>query len=179
VSPRARPVGVRRAREEERCGARRAGRSARRAPPRDEEGSNKMTSGSTARFREILAAWALLFGLCQCENSDRVVTSAVVGEPARPAAMAAISSDGGEARICEIMCEHSRALTCAAASECASSCAALLEERACHAPLLSALHCMVAEPVSHWDCGEDGLASIQSGFCDAEQRAFVGCVQQG
>ncbi|HET9954817.1 MAG TPA: hypothetical protein VFQ61_09945 [Polyangiaceae bacterium] len=102
-----------------------------------------------------------------------------VALPAAPATgFASAPKATAEPGFCEVMCGHTRALGCTALSECSASCTALLADQQCHDQLIHALSCMIAEPRTHWVCGEDGLAAIDSGYCDAEQRAFVGCVQQ-
>jgi hypothetical protein len=37
--------------------------------------------------------------------------------------------------------------------------------------------CLVAEPLKHWECGDDGVAVIREGFCDAEQRKALQCME--
>ena len=156
------------------------------ARPSNHTTSHDRTSGAAAvrRFHHVALASMLALVLCQCRARSTNDDSPAVPEIASSATTAiattaAASREPSDASICESMCEHSRSLACAAASRCAESCAALLEEQACREPLLRALRCMVAEPRSRWSCGEEGLASIESGLCDAEQGAFVGCLQKG
>jgi hypothetical protein len=37
--------------------------------------------------------------------------------------------------------------------------------------------CLVAEPIEHWECAEDGVAAIREGFCEEEQERAVGCME--
>jgi hypothetical protein len=37
--------------------------------------------------------------------------------------------------------------------------------------------CLVAEPLEHWECAPEGVAAIRDGFCQAEQRATVTCME--
>jgi hypothetical protein len=82
------------------------------------------------------------------------------------------------ARVCQTMCEHTRALKCTAVAECEKTCDDLVSGDECQSALFAALDCMVREPREHWTCGEDGLAVIQSGYCEREQAAFVACLRE-
>jgi hypothetical protein len=45
----------------------------------------------------------------------------------------------------------------------------------CHRETVAALRCFVHQPLPAWECGEDGVASMREGYCDAEQRRAVEC----
>jgi hypothetical protein len=45
-------------------------------------------------------------------------------------------------------------------------------------PSVSAfLACLVNEPLSHWECDEDGVAAIREGFCEHPQAAAFACMK--
>jgi hypothetical protein len=80
---------------------------------------------------------------------------------------------------CDVVCERTRVLGCPNIGECASSCAAMSEVRVCASEMAAVLQCVTREPVEHWECGAEGLASIRSGYCDPEQAAFLSCLGAG
>lgn len=71
---------------------------------------------------------------------------------------------------------HSTTLECKRASECEAQCAQSMSGTLCKPQLAAATACMLKQPTSSWECGESGLASIKSSFCDAAQKAFIDCM---
>lgn len=80
--------------------------------------------------------------------------------------------------VCTSMCERGKALRCPVdAVTCRAACRQSLEPP-CDAELSAALSCMVREPLSHWECSEEGLPVIRTGYCDAPQSKAVECMQR-
>jgi hypothetical protein len=50
-------------------------------------------------------------------------------------------------------------------------------ETPCTPEMKRFFQCLVQEPVAHWECAPDGVAAIQDGFCQVEQRNTVVCMQ--
>lgn len=84
----------------------------------------------------------------------------------------------GAAGVCEGLCATSRALGCSHADQCLAACAAMQAQELCSARMQIALACFARQPASAWECGEDGLPSLKEGACDAEQEAYVRCVER-
>jgi hypothetical protein len=90
--------------------------------------------------------------------------------PAAPSAKLAAGSP------CASICVRSTELHCKRASECEALCAQSMNDTRCKTELAAANGCMTAQPTASWECGENGLASIKRGFCNAEQQQFIGCM---
>lgn len=97
---------------------------------------------------------------------------------ARSAASAAPQAAAAAGDPCEVVCQRSNELSCNKREGCPALCKEMLLEDTCKAELLRALACFVKEPAKNWECGEDGLASIREGFCDAPQEQFLDCVTE-
>jgi hypothetical protein len=50
--------------------------------------------------------------------------------------------------------------------------------KACSSAFGRMYACLVKEPIAHWECGEDGIAAIRDGFCDAEQSDASRCLSE-
>lgn len=79
---------------------------------------------------------------------------------------------------CETICSHSFALKCAHANDCAVNCLGMATLTPCSAEFVQLYSCLVKEPRAHWECGEDGVASIRVGYCEQQQGAAVGCMEK-
>jgi len=53
----------------------------------------------------------------------------------------------------------------------------MFEEPLCPGELDSFIRCALDEPMEHFECGDEGVAALQDGYCDWEQQAFATCVQ--
>ena len=102
-------------------------------------------------------------------------TRSAMPEPS-PAAAATPATKAPGVDPCVTVCERSKELKCRAVAECPQRCAESRNVAACNSEMSAVLQCVIREPVGHWECGEDGLASIKDGYCDAEQAAFMACV---
>jgi len=49
---------------------------------------------------------------------------------------------------------------------------------ACTHEFLMFYGCLIAQPAQNFQCDEDGIAAIREGFCDKEQEAAIGCMEQ-
>jgi len=38
--------------------------------------------------------------------------------------------------------------------------------------------CLLREPLTHWECGEDRMGAIRDGYCEQEQEAVAGCMEK-
>ncbi|WP_437284162.1 hypothetical protein [Sorangium sp. So ce406] len=108
--------------------------------------------------------------------------AAAPGPPVSPAAAAPgparRASATGAAGVCERLCATSQALGCLHADQCLAACAAMQAQAPCSAEMQVALACFARQPASAWACGEDGVPSVKEGICDAEQEAYVRCVER-
>lgn len=80
-------------------------------------------------------------------------------------------------RACAGICERSRQLACKNASECMQNCMAMGALTPCTDSVTALFGCLLQQPVKNWECGEDGVAAIREGFCEAEQRKAVTCME--
>jgi hypothetical protein len=93
------------------------------------------------------------------------------------ASAAAPSAPAAPPGACAALCEQTLALKCGKnASDCQAACAPMLTVSPCGAEMNAVLACMVHEPTSHWQCGDDGMAELRDGFCDSAQAAFARCM---
>ena len=99
------------------------------------------------------------------DPSARSVRSELASEPAT-----------ADAEPCVVLCDRSRELGCKKQQECPALCRQMLDDGSCKAELTSAFRCFAREPASNWECGEEGIASIKDGYCDAQQARYFGCM---
>lgn len=57
------------------------------------------------------------------------------------------------------------------------NCIAMASVTPCSEALQSLYRCLVDQPLTHWECAEDGVAAIRDGFCDAEQGQAAACME--
>ena len=38
--------------------------------------------------------------------------------------------------------------------------------------------CLLREPLTHWECGEDRMGAIRDGYCEEEQAAVASCMER-
>ena len=50
--------------------------------------------------------------------------------------------------------------------------------QSCGAEMAAVMSCFARQPLSSWECSEDGDAAIKDGFCDKPQGQFVHCIEQ-
>jgi hypothetical protein len=52
----------------------------------------------------------------------------------------------------------------------------MLTGASCSDALRVALRCFAAQPLSRWECGDEGMANVKDGTCDAEQARYAQCI---
>jgi hypothetical protein len=151
----------------------------------------------TVSSRWLRCGWVVLLLACKSERTTESKDEAehiVVGANAPPATASSPRAGGAPAisgapaasasRVdagagydpCEELCARSRELACQNASRCPDSCREMLTGATCADPLRLALRCFAAQPLSRWECGEDGMANVKDGTCDTEQARYAQCI---
>jgi hypothetical protein len=131
----------------------------------------------------LLACGAIL-GLLACDDAapsssaahQASLQSAAAGAPAASAPPSPDRQRAPGQDPCKVVCERSQALGCVKTAECAQTCAASRDIEVCTREMAAVLECITAHPIERWECGEEGLASIKSGYCDPEQATFMSCL---
>ena len=49
----------------------------------------------------------------------------------------------------------------------------------CAAEMAAVMSCFGRQPLSSWECSEEGDAAMKDGFCDTQQGQFVRCIEHG
>jgi hypothetical protein len=78
---------------------------------------------------------------------------------------------------CSEICRRSQELRCKNAHECEPNCRAMAALKPCRESVSALFGCLVRQPLTNWECAEDGVAAIREGFCEAEQARAVGCME--
>src|SRR5262249_19326583 len=126
--------------------------------------------------RRILAL-VLLAGVAACKTASDSTKEATAATASSSIATKAAPAASNGADACEPICRHPRALRCPNPSQCLTACREMQASSVCRAQIHSFLDCLLKQPTEHWECDEDGIGSIQDGYCDAEQAAVATCVQ--
>jgi hypothetical protein len=134
----------------------------------------------------LAAFTSLLLGGCsRTEAADLSQTVAVAASSSK--APAAPSASGAHAApknatpqaqqgLCDALCARTAQLRCGAtASECLTGCLEMAGAPACQAEMLAMLNCMNQHAAADWEC-DHSMASIRSGFCDAELARVASCI---
>jgi hypothetical protein len=69
-------------------------------------------------------------------------------------------------------------LKCKNTGECLVNCLGMASLTPCSSEISAMFACFLKEPNAHWECGEDGVATIRDGYCDKEQGKAVECMDQ-
>src|SRR5262245_48778559 len=85
-----------------------------------------------------------------------VSTAAATPAPAVPAA-----ASGGGADPCPTICDRTRALACKRASACRDTCREMQRVDGCQTEMAAVLSCFARQPLSAWECSEDGDAAMK------------------
>ena len=126
--------------------------------------------------RAGLAALALaLLSACRTSPTQEQAASALAPAAAPPPAAAGAAPGPGD--LCPSICERSRALGCKRLEGCVASCREMRQVPTCAREMTAVLSCLGREPLTHWECNDEGAPAIKDGYCDDEQRQFVACVQ--
>jgi len=102
-----------------------------------------------------------------------------VAPAATPAPAVPPVATGGAADPCPTICDRTRALGCKRASACRDTCREMQRVDGCQAEMTAVLSCFARQPLSAWECSEDGDAAMKDGFCDQPQGRFTACVEGG
>lgn len=79
---------------------------------------------------------------------------------------------------CRKICERSKQLKCKHADECLPNCYGMTSLTPCSNEMNALFPCLLREPITHWECGDDGMGAIRAGYCDKEQGAAVACMEK-
>lgn len=115
-------------------------------------------------------------------EGTQVVASAVARTASPPRSEASVQSpaESGRAQeeLCHELCVASAKLGCKRANGCRSSCLMMVATKSCGRELNIFFECLKSQPLTSWECVEDGSAAIREGFCDKEQGDFAACLQR-
>jgi hypothetical protein len=78
--------------------------------------------------------------------------------------------------ICRTLCEHTRPLGCSAQAHCMESCVGMATATPCATEVFALYACLQREPLSRWECADDGTAAIRDGSCENEQSRAARCL---
>lgn len=79
---------------------------------------------------------------------------------------------------CGKICDRSRELKCPHSDQCLAGCLSVASFLQCSDAFAALYTCLSLEPLNHWECADDGVAAIRDGFCEPEQAAASGCLEQ-
>jgi len=96
-----------------------------------------------------------------------------------PIATAPSGSPAGGDDPCPAICERTRPLKCKRAAACRETCGQMRLVETCAAEMAAVMTCFGRQPLSSWECSEEGDAAMKDGFCDTQQGQFVRCVEHG
>jgi hypothetical protein len=133
-----------------------------------------MRTGAAAVVAFFVAG-GLAAGCKQKQPSAPAAPTAVAPQTAPPAAAPAGEGDD----LCPTICERTRPLGCKRAAVCRDTCREMRRLDACGAEMTAVLSCFARQPLSSWECSEDGDAAVKDGFCDEQQGRFTACVARG
>lgn len=134
-----------------------------------------MTNGRNAAVVCLLVA---LGGACQKKDPVPAL------EQTKPAAsVAAVGSSGNAPAAladCEVLCQRTVELNCKSTKEqCKSRCSEMAQLPVCPTEMSQVFQCLKTQATAHFECDDEGMPAIRSGFCEAEQAAFAKCVSKG
>jgi hypothetical protein len=78
--------------------------------------------------------------------------------------------------VCRNLCEHVRPLGCAGQSQCPETCVGMAAGTPCTGEIVALYECLLREPISRWECSDDGTAAIRDGSCESEQALAAACL---
>jgi hypothetical protein len=137
------------------------------------------------RTRLVVALLATATVLSCAESKPSRETPAATASSVVPAAAAVTTAPLGapSARVAEVvpvcraLCEHTSSLGCPARNECLDTCVGMAAATPCTGAVVALYECLRREPLSRWECAEDGAAAIRDGSCDDEQSRAVHCLE--
>jgi hypothetical protein len=105
-------------------------------------------------------------------------TTASTVQPAGAAlsSLAPPPRNSGVTGVCRAVCEHTRPLGCPLQNECLETCVGMAAGTPCTAEVVGLYECLLREPISRWECADDGTAAIRDGSCEGEQSRAAHCL---
>jgi len=89
------------------------------------------------------------------------------------------SAPPGLSATCEKLCAYSGQLKCGRKEQpCVKDCIGMASLEPCTPAFHDLYSCLLREPLTHWECGEDRMGAIRDGYCEKEQAAAAGCVEK-
>jgi hypothetical protein len=120
-----------------------------------------------------------------CERASGHESTAEATAPLKASAAPIVSAPPSRSaelrdleRDCAKICQRSLELKCDHSSDCIPNCMSMGSVASCKQQFSAFYRCLQQEPREHWRCDEDGIAAILEGFCDQEQEAAIGCLEQ-
>jgi hypothetical protein len=104
-------------------------------------------------------------------------------DPAKPAAVAPSAQapaapSPATIATCTQICDRTEKLNCGPLEACLAACAAANDGSVCPKEMSTFMTCALKHPAEHWECSDEGVASIRDGYCDKEQEAFMNCAMK-
>jgi len=138
-----------------------------------------MRTGAVAGIGSVVLGWVLAGALgvgCK-QKQPSAPAPATAAAPATAPAPVAPAGEGDD--LCPTICERTRPLGCKRAAACRDTCREMRRLDACGAEMTAVLSCFARQPLSSWECSEEGDAAVKDGFCDEPQGKFTACVARG
>lgn len=142
-------------------------------------------SGPCSALAPLLGAAILVSG-CSKDTPERHQTSPAEARAAETSARdsklelatASAKREQPPSGMCAEVCKHTVSLGCDDNdSECRNTCEQMLQVDVCAQEMARVFICMAKQPAEAFECGEDRIASLRDGHCDAEQFAFAECAR--
>jgi len=111
------------------------------------------------------------------ETVAPIAAAAPASPPSQPPPTATAPSGGDDP--CPAICERTRPLKCKRAAACRETCGQMRLVDTCVAEMAAVMTCFGRQPLSSWQCSEEGDAAMKDGFCDTQQGQFVRCIEHG
>ncbi|MBN1654185.1 MAG: hypothetical protein JXA30_10445 [Deltaproteobacteria bacterium] len=81
--------------------------------------------------------------------------------------------------LCRMICEKAAKLNCPNSDpKCERDCERMTQLASCGRQMEEFLRCISDKPLTDWQCGDDGEASVKDGVCDEIQAATVECASR-
>jgi hypothetical protein len=124
---------------------------------------------------------AVCFALCVVGLSLGSIGCQTESEPtakkaAAPTAASSAKKPLGSDTFCPVICQRTRELRCPARAHCEEVCRLAFADMVCLDELRPAMECALSQPISAWNCSNDGFGAVADGPCDREQAAYDACL---
>ncbi len=139
-----------------------------------------MNIDASPLHRLAMACALLLVAACQAESVEPAPAPTATPSPGSAAA----SSDARQTAavtattaVCLKLCDKTVPLRCPGQPGCAAGCADMSRSAGLCAPAMDAfLACLVGQPVSNFECNDEGIPAVKDGLCTAEQAMVAKCL---